>query len=438
MPGSVPENVIVIWPGNHSAIPGGWTRETSLDSKMTKGVANASTNAGTSAGGASHTHNSASHTHPQPSHTHNGTASNITGSPEDSAGSINYAQRGCVWPHGHSFTTAAAAGPTSGGTDQAWGSSAIEPPYYEVIYIKSDGSGDGFPDDCIVYWDSATDPTDWTQHAASVDKYFRGAGTGGNGGGTGGNASHTHSYINHTHNIGNHTHAATNSGGPDTAFDHGNGSRYMPSASHTHPVNATNSSGGGGSNNAGSNATSGSENNVPPRTVMNAIQNDSGASVWLENAYCLWVGNIADIPDSFTIADGNNSTRNLLGKFILNDAANNSGHGGTNTSTTHGHTSAGHTHTANHSHSGSNFDNVSPNAVHNWNQVMQRNYVKNHGHSGISIGSTVSTGNNGLSSTSPTLTDNTSAEPSHVAVAYIMSGEEPKGLGSPALFGANF
>ena len=435
MPGSVPENVIVIWPGNHSAIPGGWTRETSLDSKMTKGVANASTNAGTSAGGASHTHNSASHTHAEPSHTHAGSSGNANNYTEENmAGSVNYAQRGARRYHGHNWTSAAAAGPTSGGTDQAWGSSAIEPPYYEVIYIKSDGSGDGFPDDCIVYWDSATDPTDWTQHAASVDKYFRGAGSGGNGGGTGGNASHTHSYINHTHSIGNHTHAATNSGGATSGFDHGNGAAYMPGINHSHTVNATNSSGSGTSGNSGSSTTSGSGNNVPPRTVMNAIQNDSGASVWLENAYCLWVGNIADIPESFTIADGNNSTRNLLGKFILNDAANNSGHGGTNTSTTHSHSSAGHTHTANHGHSGPTFGSTGPTAVHNWNTVQQDLYVKSHSHASV----TISSADPGLSSTSPTLTDNTSAEPSHVAVAYIMSGEEPKGLGSAAQYGANF
>ena len=443
MGSAVPENVIVMWPGTNSEVSSlsGWSRVTELDSKMTKGVASASTNGGTAAGNNSHTHSSSSHTHAQISHTHTGTANNMVGTAEDNAGSINYSQRGCVSPHGHSFTTAAAAGPTSGGSDTSWGSSsALEPPYYEVIYIKSDGTGDGFPDDCIVYYNSGTDPTDWTQHAASVDKYFRGAGSGGNGGGTGGNASHTHSYANHTHNVGSHSHGATNSGGPDVAFDHGNGSRYMPSASHTHPVNATSSDGSGGSNNAGSSATSGAGNNVPPRTIMNAIQNDSGGSVWLEGAYCLWIGNIADIPtdDGFVIADGNNSTRNLLGKFILNDAANNSGHGGTNTSTTHGHSSAGHTHTANHSHSGSNFDSISANAVQNWNQVMMRNYINNHGHAGVSIGSTVSTGNNALSSTDPALNDNTTAEPAHVTVVYIMSGEEPVSESGAIMFGTNF
>ena len=435
MAGAVPENVIVIWPGNNSAIPSGWSRVTALDSKMTKGVADASTNAGTSAGGSSHTHTSSSHTHAQPSHTHSGNTGNATSySSTNQSGSVSYAQRGCRRQHSHNFTLPAAAGPTSGGADISWAASAIEPPYYEVIYIKSDGSGDGFPDDCIVYYDSGTDPTDWTQHSASVDKYFRGAGSGGNGGGTGGNASHTHSYVDHQHNFGAHVHPSGNSGGVNTAFDHGNGAQWFPDTNHTHAMNATSSSGAGTSPNAGSNATSGGQTNAPARTIMNAIQNDSGGSVWLEDAYCLWVGNIADIPDSFTIADGNNSTRNLLGKFILNDAGNNAGHGGTTTGSTHGHNTAGHTPTCAHGHSGMTFAAHNTINYQNWNTVQQDLYIRGHDHDNP----TVSNSDPGLSSTSPALTDNTTAEPSHVAVAYIMSGEEPKSLGSAAMFGANF
>ena len=69
---------------------------------------------------------------------------------------------------------------------------------------------------------------------------------------------------------------------------------------------------------------------------------------------------------------------------------------------------------------------------------MMRNYINNHGHAGVSIGSTVSTGNNALSSTDPALNDNTTAEPAHVTVVYIMSGEEPVSESGAIMFGTNF
>jgi len=433
MAGAVPENVIVIWPGTHSAIPDNWTRETGLDSKMSKGVANASTDAGGTGGGSSHVHASASHTHTEPSHTHTGTAAASVQSSEEGAGSAG-SFSGSPSLHGHTFSTGAVAGPTSGGTDSAWASTAIEPAYYEVIYIKSDGDGDGFPDDSIVYFNSGTDPSDWTQHSASVDKFFRGAGTGGNGGGTGGSATHTHTGGSHTHSIGNHTHGTTTTTGQTTGYASGNSGMANNDYNHPHAVSATNSSGSGTSGSAAS-STSATANNTPPATKMNAIQNDSGSSVWLEGAYCLWVGDIADIPESFTIADGNNSTRNLLGRFILNEPANNSGHGDESGSVSHGHTTASHTHTSSHGHTGTAVSSYLNLVVQNRNATGGDRHIRTHAHPTPTIAS----GDPGLAATSPTLTTNSDAQPSFKSVAYIMSGEEPAvGGGSAIMFGASF
>ena len=436
MAGAVPENVIVMWPGTNSGIPDGWSRADKLDSKMTKGVADASTDGGTDAGNSTHTHASASHTHTEPSHTHNGTSNvQVGGTYYITNGNFGNVASGHV--HTHSFTTGAVAGPTSGGHDESWGTSAMEPPYYEVIYISSDGDGDGFPDDCIVYYDNATDPDNWTQHSASVDKYFRGATAGGNGGGTGGNATHQHQIGAHTHSIGNHTHGAGNVGGPSNRMATGNTFQYASHAGTTpyHTTSSTNASGSGNSG-ARSGGDSATHDNDDILTIkMNAIQNDSGASVWLENAYCLWIGAIGDIPDSFTIADGNNSTRNLLTRFILNEPANNSGHGDTSGSLAHGHTTAGHTHTASHSHSGVSLADQNTIDGYNVNTTSGQHACRQHDHNAANTA-----GNDpGLATTSPTLTDNSNAEPSHVGVVYIVSGEEPAGSTTSAIaFGANF
>ena len=321
-----------------------------------------------------------------------------------------------------------------------------------MIYIKSDGTGDGFPDDCIVYWDSATDPTDWTQHAASVDKYVRGAGSGGNGGGSGGNATHTHDTGNHTHNTGNHSHAATNTsnalgghsprGGQSPGFGYGNSNIWSLVLNHPHTVAATGTDGSVASAAQSSSASSGTANNNILSTKMNAIQNTSGGSVWLENAYCLWIGNYADIDESFTIADGNNSTRDLMGRFILNEPANNSGHGDQSGSLTHSHSSTGHTHSAqSHGHSGSPaIGNASADTTQPINTTSGDLYIRNHGHGTDNYGLTSYFSSNSpvLESTSPNLADNTTAEPAHVEVLYIKSGEEPASGGNAVLFGTNF
>jgi len=410
---------------------------------MTKGVANASTNAGTAAGGSSHTHASASHTHTEPAHTHTGTSGvQDGGTYTQTYGNFGNIASGHL--HTHSFTVGSVAGPTSGGHDETWGGTAMEPEYYEIIYIKSDGDGDGFPDDCIVYYDNATDPTNWTQHSASVEKYFRGAGTGGNGGGTGGSANHTHTIGAHTHSIGNHTHGTGNVGGPNNRMANGNTGQYashVENAGHPAGSNATNASGSGTSGNVSGGVSAQEANNDILTTKMNAIQNDSGGSVWLEGAYCIWVGDIGDIPSSFTIADGNNSTRNLLTRFILNEPANNSGHGDASGSLDHGHSSANHTHTASHSHSGvtiptyvMNFNN--PGDYYKVNTTGGHFATRAHDHP---ASSNTNANDPGLAANSPTLTDSSNEEPSHVAVAYIMSGEEPAASGGSAMqFGSNF
>jgi len=65
-------------------------------------------------------------------------------------------------------------------------------------------------------------------------------------------------------------------------------------------------------------------------------------------AIIMWAGTIASIPSGWVICDGNNSTPNLLGRFIegVATAATNPGTtGGATAKTTAGHTHAGPSHT---------------------------------------------------------------------------------------------
>jgi len=436
MAGSVPENVIIMWAGSHSAANAldGWSRETSLDSKMVKGVSGVGTDAGVAAGATSHDHATASHTHPEGAHTHGGNTGGQSGQ-NTGGGSITYGSSSANYLHTHSFTTGSQSGPTSGTSTPAWGTSGIEPEYYTIIYIKSDGSGDGFPDDSIVYYNSTSDPTNWTQHAASVGKYFRGAGTGASAGGTGGSATHTHTTAAHTHSTGNHSHGGGNTGGPSQRMSNGNSGTYAAHvAVTTHTTNATSTSGSATSS-ALTGGTSATGVNDPPSTKMHVIQNDSGEGVWLESAICLFLGTASDATATkFTKCDGNNGTRDLRSQFILNNPSGGSGHGNTSGQTDHSHSSGGHTHTANHSHGSLTFGNAPSDGVFNRNSTSGGITSSNHTHNAGNTSGTASS----LTTTSPTLTYVADEQPAYRTVHYLMSGEEPVSGGNVGMFGANF
>jgi len=436
MAGSVPENVIVMWPGTHADANNldGWSRETSLDSKMTKGISGVDVDAGVSGGATTHDHATASHTHPEAAHTHGGNSGAKIGSNAFGNASIG-SGGGAGYQHVHPITTGSVAGPTSGSDTPAWGNGTVEPAYYTVVYIKSDGTGDGFPDDCIVYYDSGTDPSDWTQHGASVDKYYRGAGTGASGGGSGGSATHTHTTVAHTHSAGAHSHGAGTAGTADVRLTTGGSATNMTHVTENHTTGATSSSGAVTSS-ALTGGVSATATNIPPGTKMNAIQNTADESVWLENAICMFIGTAdAATATEFTKCDGNNSTRDLRNRFILNEPADNSGHGDTSGQIDHGHTTAGHTHTAAHSHGTVTVPITNVTGIFNRNPTSGTKGVKAHYHNAATTTSTTAS----LTTTSPTLTDVSDEQPAFVTVHYLMSGEEPVSVGANvSMFGANF
>ena len=170
---------------------------------------------------------------------------------------------------------------------------------------------------------------------------------------------------------------------------------------------------------------------------MNAIQNDSGAGVWLESAVCLFLGTASDATATgFTKCDGNNGTRNLLSQFILNNPSGGSGHGGTSGQTDHAHSSGSHTHTASHSHTGVTFSGQFNYDQYSVNTTGGHYACRGHndGNGAVSTSSTDPT----LTSTSPTLTYVADEQPSFRTVNYLMSGEEPVAGGNVGMFGANF
>jgi hypothetical protein len=438
---TVPDGIGFWWVGTNSQVSSlsGWDRVTDFDDRFVKGTANV-TDPNATGGSSTHIHATSSHTHTEAAHTHTGTfaASPLTEDGQDpGAGSGVWA----IGLHTHAFTTGSVAGPTSGGNANTWTAVSSNPDNYRAIYIESDGTADGFPDDVVCYYDNASAPTGWTQHAASVGRFFYGATGSGNGGGTAGDSDHTHTPGAHTHTAGNHDHpngtsaAGTgNSGAENYGFD-------GILSSHTHSTSMASS--GSSTSGSVSGGTSSSTDGAPPYHKLLAIQNTSSASVWLEGAIAMWRGTLANIPDDWLLCDGGDQP-DLRGKFILNDASGGGDHGATGGNVGHNHTTASHTHSSSHSHTmattGNYFQPYGEDerfSGSGGNRLPLRNSEdnnNNHTHGGVGTSAT----DPGLAATSSALDNNTDTQPAFRTVAFLEAPEEPKAAGSAIFFGTNF
>ena len=344
------------------------------------------------------------HTHPQPAHTHAGTTATSGGG---SAGYDNSGGNATINNHTHTYTTGSIAGPTSGTTVATWSSAENEPSNYVVIFIESDGTPDGFPDDCIVYFDRASAPPNWVQHVGSEGRFFKGAAGGGDGGGTGGGA-HTHTTVAHTHSIGNHQHGnvavvtltGTNpsGGGPSTAVVR----------SHGH--NTVASSDGSGTSGSGTTPASAGTDHEPTNHILLAVQNTSGSVSMFIGAICKFTGVLSTTPARWKLCDGSQGTPDLRDKFIKNAASGGADVGNTGGGGNHLHTGgAGHTHNAGHVHS---ISTNTSSATHGTGTGTPANHDHSH-----AAGNSDSAGT--LSATAMTLDNTLDAEPLHRTVAYV-------------------
>lgn len=372
----VATNVILIWAGTHAGIPTGFTRETALDGRFPKATADA-VDPNVTGGNATHTHSAtANHSHTMDNHTHTYTLQDATGEPTINSSStvVNSA----LQAHQHTGTTGNATGGGLSSVGATYSAYSNNPPFHEVIFIKSSGTH-AVPDDVIALYDGIDDlPTDWVDCDGNNgtpnlhDKYLRGAGTGANAGTTGGSLNNTHDLV-HTHTVNAHSHGDSTS----TTYTgiHRSGSSPNVAGTHSHTVFVNSATDVISSTDPTLNP---SETVEPAYKKLMAIQNQTGGNDLPIGITGLWLGDLADIPRGWILHDGlDGLTVDMRDKHLKIGASGEIGDtGGSNTHThasqSHNHTASGtHTHTGSHSahtnsttRNGSSILNATSNSVH--------------------------------------------------------------------------
>ena len=403
---TVASGVICMWPSTAASIPANWTRATAYDARFVKMIATSATAPGTTGGASSHVHTLA-HTHTTTAHTHTSGDLPATGATATATAAGGYGT--AITTHTHTLSLSSGGGAATGAESAAAASTSTEPPFYEVIFIKSDGTPTGFPNGALAYFNAAA-PTGWAAHAASLNRVMKGAAAAGNGGGTGGTGdAHTHT-TDHTHSAASHTHTLSvgnNSGATDAGTT--GGATSIAGSPHAH--SGTSGSGGGATDSVSASIANGDI--TPPWIKQLVIENTSGAASFPKNIIAIWDGAIASIPASWVICDGNNSTPNLSNEKYVRGTNVSGDVGTTGGATTHTHTSSGHTHAdPSHDHSA-----TTGGATVSDTLTGSANLLTDGGHT-----HTVTSGTSGpvtTGSTSPT-TGTGANDPLFTGVAYIM------------------
>ena len=431
---AIPEGVGIWWPASHSSIPSGWTRNTNFDTRFIKSQSG-STNPNSNGGSGTHNHGAGgNHTHTVSGHTHTGNTNANT----QSSGIVGeWTTYFSAASHTHAFTLPSQTGNLGAGAG-SWQTGTYEPESHLAIYIESDGTGDGFPAGCVVYWNTSSAPSGWSQHSGTTGRLIRGAaGSSGNGGSDAGNANHTHTANAHNHTQASHEHGTGTTGNASNTFHGVSPYGYVhcsPPSGHTFdPPNAITDSGvqsvAGGS--------SGNANNTEPAWYrLGNITNSSAG--WLENAICMWRGTLGNIPDDWVhmntaSGSGESATIDLRGKFIKSANSSLGGIGDTGGSAGHSHSApSGHDHDSPHVHAGVTFGAASGlQHPHNWYA-----YAASSGHTHPNADSDSATPNSS-SDAEPAPGNTADTEPVFRTVAFIRSPEEPAS-GGWAMLGANF
>lgn len=419
--GNVPDGTIVAWTGTNASIPAGWTRETALDARFVKMVATAATNPNTTGGAATHDHGSVtSHTHGGGAHSH--ASANVA---QEGGNSFNGRPPGSGLGAAHSHPLAIASatpGTTGSSTADTYGTTSISPPYFVVIFIKSNGTPLGVPNGAVIYFNSATPPTNWRACDGAGgapdmrNRFWQGAAAAGDGGATGGSSdSHTHVSSGHTHTGAAHSHTTSVSGNGTSNIASAAGSGYYAQV-HTHPSPPSTATTTQDLASAVDNLAAG--DGQPSWHKLYAIQNNTGAASLPVNVISLWLGTVATIPADWKICDGTNGTPNLLAKYIK--ALNTTGElGNTGGAATHTH-GGSHTHSqASHAHTMSGNTGTQSEQVTNDGLGCGAGSFDGIGYHTMPA-STSTDGSATSGSTSTTSPANTSNDPAFTTVAYIM------------------
>jgi len=464
----IPAGIIVLWPGNNGAWPSGWAREASLDGRFPRGRTSGTA---VNDGSADHNHNAAAHTHPGGAHTHTVTT-NSRRYPNSNQNFTNNMVYG-TWNsapnnrrhfgpnnHTHNATSTSVTPGASGNTTPSWEDTTTDPLNYEMIAIVSDGEPAGFPDDCVVFYNSGSTPTDWTNHTASAGRFIKPPSSSSGNGGTTNNVGHGHAGTAHTHNAasGNHDHAGGNMEGSNNEGISTSSStpqniawiyQVANTTNHTHSWDIT--SGTTGAANSASSPSSATETYVPPYHILLGIQNTSGEDNWLEEAIVLWMGNTSARPDDWTLCNGDdntsgNATPNLDGKYVQMWASGGGSVGATGGSDGHDHSNpSAHAHpAASHTHPlGPATWTPTGAGTGDTGRTNSRTYIAGdqwgtrcswHHHGG-SNSSGPTPGNYGSTAQDVVATSNT--EPLYRTVGYLSAPAEPSS-GNIGMFGAAF
>jgi len=341
--------IIVAWSGTAASIPSGWSRDTNLDGKYLLG---ASVGIGSTGGSTTHTHNVPNHTHSQGSHTHTAAVGAASSGVQTTSDTSSPARVRDTHSHSTSVTSTQASMNTASVT---LNETSNDPPYYEVIWIQSQGST-GISSSAIAFFNSPFPPAGWIQANGSDGspdlrgKFLKGAASGNNAGGTGGSLTHTHNNSPHSHN---NTHTHTVSWGASSANEINGGSgggAVSCDDTHTHSGSGGSSSDANPPNTGSTSVTINPASSEPPYKSLMAIQNKSAGDYDVpKGIIAAWTGSVDDIPSGWELCNGSNNTPNLTDYFIK--VANDSiGIGSTGGSVGHNHTAQSHTHTHNHTH----------------------------------------------------------------------------------------
>lgn len=194
----------VFWPKTIAEIPAGLSRVTDFYGKYLQHAATA----GTNGGAATHAHTADTHTHTQVAHRHN---LSMSGAPSAtvnpaSIGSNAYA----TGDHTHVDGETEPATGTNQNTVVTINAATADPPYYELILLKPNGTSSPIPQDAIAFSDRELAGfrfCDGTGGAPDLDGLFIKIANDDDAGATGGAATHTHTSPAHTHTQNSHIHA---------------------------------------------------------------------------------------------------------------------------------------------------------------------------------------------------------------------------------------
>ena len=343
---SIPANVVFAFNNTVANIPAGWSRETALDGKFVRGVDG---DAGGTGGSGTHTHTATDHNHTSTSHTHTTTVgtSTDTGTYPATGGMMTFVTAS---NHGHgTAVTSGATTPTISNQSISFEAMHNNPPYKEVLWIKSDGTPNQLPNKAVGFFENETPPTDFD--LLCENRYLRGAPTGQNpdsefGGGTmhshDEDGTHTHSQQSHTHTGGN-TNAV---GRRDPVTGTGTEGVLNTTSAHTHPINySTDGAGNTGTGKVYTQITT----VEPPYYKLSIIENTSGGATDLpEGVIALWLGTEVSIPTNWS------KIVFMDGKFVKGFADDGDNVGDTGGSLQHTHTADEHNHTGyQHNHGAS-------------------------------------------------------------------------------------